>query len=114
VYTLRFKFLEWRFVSLWIPCEVSLCNLVQGTKLMTPQKAKAIWAIYVWCRRTDELVDGPNASRITPAVRTHGARAWLWDGSELLVICMQFVHFGSVIHRACYYLNRSDDSCMPR
>ena len=26
-------------------------------------------AIYVWCRRTDELVDGPNASRITPAVR---------------------------------------------
>lgn len=38
-----------------------------GTQLMTPEKAKAIWAIYVWCRRTDELVDGPNASRITPA-----------------------------------------------
>ncbi|WIA09514.1 hypothetical protein OEZ85_008910 [Tetradesmus obliquus] len=37
-----------------------------GTQLMTPQQAKAIWAIYVWCRRTDELVDGPNASRITP------------------------------------------------
>lgn len=41
-----------------------------GTQLMTPQQAKAIWAIYVWCRRTDELVDGPNASRITPKVRT--------------------------------------------
>lgn len=39
-----------------------------GTQLMTPQQAKAIWAIYVWCRRTDELVDGPNASRITPKV----------------------------------------------
>mmetsp|Transcript_35943 Transcript_35943/g.49890 ORF Transcript_35943/g.49890 Transcript_35943/m.49890 type:complete len:413 (+) Transcript_35943:140-1378(+) len=38
-----------------------------GTKLMTPDKQRAIWAIYVWCRRTDELVDGPNASRITPA-----------------------------------------------
>lgn len=38
-----------------------------GTQLMTPAQAKAIWAIYVWCRRTDELVDGPNASRITPA-----------------------------------------------
>nr|QBX92787.1 phytoene synthase [Tetraselmis suecica] len=37
-----------------------------GTQLMTPEKAKAIWAIYVWCRRTDELVDGPNSSRITP------------------------------------------------
>lgn len=39
-----------------------------GTQLMTPEQAKAIWAIYVWCRRTDELVDGPNASRITPKV----------------------------------------------
>mmetsp|Transcript_10540 Transcript_10540/g.27020 ORF Transcript_10540/g.27020 Transcript_10540/m.27020 type:complete len:431 (-) Transcript_10540:120-1412(-) len=37
-----------------------------GTQLMTPEKARAIWAIYVWCRRTDELVDGPNSSRITP------------------------------------------------
>lgn len=34
---------------------------------MTPAKARAIWAIYVWCRRTDELVDGPNAPRMTPA-----------------------------------------------
>ena len=33
---------------------------------MTPEKQRAIWAIYVWCRRTDELVDGPNASHITP------------------------------------------------
>ncbi|KAK1410592.1 hypothetical protein QVD17_37129 [Tagetes erecta] len=37
-----------------------------GTMLMTPERQKAIWAIYVWCRRTDELVDGPNASHITP------------------------------------------------
>ncbi|XP_074290095.1 phytoene synthase 2, chloroplastic isoform X2 [Silene latifolia] len=36
-----------------------------GTLLMTPEKRRAIWAIYVWCRRTDELVDGPNASHIT-------------------------------------------------
>lgn len=39
-----------------------------GTQLMTPEQARAVWAIYVWCRRTDELVDGPNASRITPKV----------------------------------------------
>ncbi|XP_057842370.1 phytoene synthase 2, chloroplastic [Cryptomeria japonica] len=37
-----------------------------GTLLMTPERQRAIWAIYVWCRRTDELVDGPNASHITP------------------------------------------------
>lgn len=40
-----------------------------GTQLMAPDKARAVWAIYVWCRRTDELVDGPNADRITPQVR---------------------------------------------
>ncbi|MFN9176161.1 MAG: squalene/phytoene synthase family protein, partial [Synechocystis sp.] len=27
-----------------------------GTLLMPPAKRKAIWAIYLWCRRTDELV----------------------------------------------------------
>ncbi|KAJ4847000.1 Syntaxin-like protein psy1 [Turnera subulata] len=36
-------------------------NLDAGTMLMTEERQKAIWAIYVWCRRTDELVDGPNA-----------------------------------------------------
>ncbi|XP_050249416.1 phytoene synthase 2, chloroplastic-like [Quercus robur] len=36
-----------------------------GTLLMTPERQRAIWAIDVWCRRTDELVDGPNAIHIT-------------------------------------------------
>ncbi|CAN4114123.1 unnamed protein product [Withania somnifera] len=39
-----------------------------GTKLMTPETQKAIWAIYVWCRRTDELVDGPNADHMNNSV----------------------------------------------
>jgi phytoene synthase len=38
-----------------------------GTLLMPKEKRRAIWAIYVWCRRTDELVDGPNAQLTTPA-----------------------------------------------
>lgn len=37
-----------------------------GTLLMPESKRRAIWAIYVWCRRTDELVDGPQAARTTP------------------------------------------------
>ncbi|KAM3698943.1 hypothetical protein ACJW31_06G224800 [Castanea mollissima] len=37
-----------------------------GTLLLTPERRRAIWAIAVWCRRTDELVDGPNAMHITP------------------------------------------------
>ena len=28
-----------------------------GTLLLPPEKRRAIWAIYVWCRRTDELMD---------------------------------------------------------
>lgn len=37
-----------------------------GTLLMPEPKRRAIWAIYVWCRRTDELVDGVNAHLTTP------------------------------------------------
>ena len=37
-----------------------------GTLLMNESKRRAIWAIYVWCRRTDELVDGPAAAITTP------------------------------------------------
>ncbi|WP_066376261.1 MULTISPECIES: 15-cis-phytoene synthase CrtB [unclassified Anabaena] len=37
-----------------------------GTLLMSPAKRQAIWAIYAWCRRTDELVDGPAAAITTP------------------------------------------------
>jgi len=36
-----------------------------GTQLMPEAKSKAIWAIYVWCRRTDELVDGPMSHATT-------------------------------------------------
>jgi 15-cis-phytoene synthase len=38
-----------------------------GTLLMPEAKRRAIWAIYVWCRRTDELVDGPNSALTTEA-----------------------------------------------
>jgi len=30
-----------------------------GTQLMPEAQREAIWAIYVWCRRTDEIVDAP-------------------------------------------------------
>lgn len=39
-----------------------------GTLLMTEERQKAIWAIYVWCRRTDELVDGPNSGHMSSEV----------------------------------------------
>ena len=30
-----------------------------GTQLMSESSQMAIWAGYVWCRRTDEIVDAP-------------------------------------------------------
>ncbi|KAL8476586.1 hypothetical protein ACS0TY_029036 [Phlomoides rotata] len=53
-----FDYLNWGIDKLYMV-------VVIGTMLMTPERRRAIWAIYVWCRRTDELVDGPNASHIT-------------------------------------------------
>ncbi|KAG8488258.1 hypothetical protein CXB51_018298 [Gossypium anomalum] len=61
-------------VDVVVPGDLSLLNEAYGrcgeicaeTLLMTPERRKAIWAIYVWCRRTDELVGGPNAPHITP------------------------------------------------
>ncbi|CAK9180141.1 unnamed protein product [Ilex paraguariensis] len=53
-----------------------------GTLLMTEPRQKAIWAIYVWCRRTDELVDGPNAVYMSSAVleRWEGRLHDIFDG----------------------------------
>ena len=33
-----------------------------GTQLLPEAPREAIWAIYVWCRRTDEIVDAPRDS----------------------------------------------------
>jgi 15-cis-phytoene synthase len=45
-----------------------------GTRLMSAEKRRAIWAIYVWCRRTDELVDGAQAATTTDATLDHWER----------------------------------------
>jgi len=36
-----------------------------GTLLLPQEKRKAIWAIYVWCRRTDEIMDSVEATTKT-------------------------------------------------
>ena len=41
----------------------------QATKLMSEKQRKAVWAIYVWCRRTDDLVDGPRAMMNTDLMK---------------------------------------------
>ena len=60
------RFLEKAYERCGIITEEYAKTFYLGTQLMTEEKRRAIWAIYVWCRRTDELVDGPNASHIDP------------------------------------------------
>ena len=67
----------------------------QATKLMTEKQRKAVWAIYVWCRRTDDLVDGPRAMMNTDVMKADLA-AWeerlyeVWEGKcrDSLDLCL--------------------------
>ena len=47
-----------------------------GTLLLPPAKRRAIWAIYVWCRRTDEIMDGPAAQDLPAATLLEHLDAW--------------------------------------
>ncbi|MGB5133728.1 MAG: phytoene synthase [Prochlorococcaceae cyanobacterium] len=47
-----------------------------GTLLMPPAKRRAIWAIYVWCRRTDELMDSPEAMQRSTAELSARLDSW--------------------------------------
>lgn len=41
-----------------------------GTTLLSEEKRCAVWAIYTWCRRTDDLVDGPRVQQRNDLLRS--------------------------------------------
>ena len=47
-----------------------------GTLLLPTEKRKAIWAIYVWCRRTDEIMDSEEASSKSQDELSDDLDAW--------------------------------------
>jgi len=47
-----------------------------GTLLLPIEKRKAIWAIYVWCRRTDEIMDILEASTKSQNELAENLNAW--------------------------------------
>ena len=47
-----------------------------GTLLLPLEKRKAIWAIYVWCRRTDEIMDSLEASTKTKEELSDKLNQW--------------------------------------
>ncbi|GAB0489151.1 hypothetical protein MMPV_000367 [Pyropia vietnamensis] len=40
-----------------------------GTSFLSPAKRQAVWAVYTWCRRTDDLVDGPRVVQRSSSLR---------------------------------------------
>merc|ERR1719331_2641688 len=40
------------------------------------EKKQAVWAIYVWCRRTDDIVDSPLAAMLGPERMEEDLRLW--------------------------------------
>jgi phytoene synthase len=54
-----------------------------GTLLMPPGKRRAIWAIYVWCRRTDELMDSAEAQALPLAELSQRLDSWEQRTREL-------------------------------
>jgi len=36
-----------------------------GTSFFSPEKRKAVWAVYAWCRRTDDIVDKPRKETVS-------------------------------------------------
>jgi len=47
-----------------------------GTLLLPIKKRKAIWAIYVWCRRTDEIMDSKEAATKSKDELSDNLDAW--------------------------------------
>ena len=80
-----------------------------GTTLLEEDKRRSIWAVYVWCRRTDEIVDAP---------REEGkGRTMLEDLSEWEVRLERLWDHGEVrcvpaprAHQSVYPLHNSRDS----
>jgi len=61
-----------------------------GTTLMSPSKRRSIWAIYVWCRRTDEIVDAPRSNLPGEKTMLQDLSEWshrlerLWSNGEVV------------------------------
>jgi len=47
-----------------------------GTLLLPNEKRRAIWAIYVWCRRTDELMDSPESLKKSVEELSESLNSW--------------------------------------
>ena len=65
-----------------------------GTRFMEPAQARAIWAVYAWCRRTDDIVDAPRGGikYLKREIATWSDRLErIWDGEAFDVVDLPLV-----------------------
>lgn len=65
-----------------------------GTRFMEPSRARAIWAVYAWCRRTDDIVDAPRGGikYLKQEIATWSERLeGIWEGEAYDVVDLPLV-----------------------
>nr|ATQ35989.1 phytoene synthetase [Diacronema lutheri] len=65
-----------------------------GTRFMAPPRARAIWAVYAWCRRTDDIVDAPRGGvkYLKREIAAWSARLErIWEGEAFDVVDLPLV-----------------------
>ena len=67
-----------------------------GTLLLPVEKRKAIWAIYVWFRRTDEIMDSLEASTKSQDELAENLNAWEENTKNCLLYTSPSPRDGSI------------------
>jgi len=65
-----------------------------GTRFMDPDRARSIWAVYAWCRRTDDIVDAPRGGvkYLMREIAQWGKRLeGIWEGSAYDIVDLPLV-----------------------
>jgi phytoene synthase len=82
---LREKVLEDAYAKCKDITEAASKSFAFATAFLTEDQARAIWAVYTWCRRTDDIVDSPRAM-MSPETMRRDLNGWqkrlheTWDG----------------------------------
>ena len=69
-------------------------TLYMGTKFFSPEKQRAVCAVYAWCRRTDDIVDKPRkdmSSLRTELADWRRRTQGIWEGKSYDMIDLALV-----------------------
>lgn len=89
-----------------------------GTSLMRPDARAHVWAIYAWCRRTDDIVDSPRAL-LNREVLNKDLEDWslrldkIWAGNydPQFILCW-FAYLSHIMHTGFVLVSKPILSCI--